>query len=362
MILKSLSSENFRSFKEKTELDLRKVNVFVGPNKGGKSNVIKCLEILNSLSRNDWNDMYTDNVFDYDNTKRITIEVEFYLNTEERQRLINIFFPNISLIHYENNSIFKQIKYHITFGNNEIYQEKVSVSNTKGEYRDLIIHGLEGGSHNQHVSNLHSLSETKDLSEFDTVSLEKRTGKWLKTNSMLHDSDRTSEYELADIIISFFRNVRIYSSANIQSTINFEDMIKNKHDKAVRDYINFLNLSGEIIDISDIQIDRDKPAVPIYDDKDKSQFKYQSLGFKEKGLSSPLNFRSLSYGTQQLLHILILIHLAESEQTVCIEEPENHIHSNVQKRLFTKILDVAKTEGLQFFYNNTLSNIYNLRK
>jgi AAA15 family ATPase/GTPase len=270
MILKSLSFENFRSFKEKTELDLRKVNVFVGPNKGGKSNVIKCLEILNSLSRNDWNDMYTDNVFDYDNTKRITIEVEFYLNTEERQRLINIFFPNISLIHYEKNSIFKQIKYQITFGNNEIYQEKVSVSNTKGEYRDLIIHGLEGGFYNQHVSNLHSLSETKDLSEFDTVSLEKRTGKWLKTNSMLHVSDRTSEYELADIIIAFFRNVRIYSSANIQSTINFEDIIKNKHDKAVRDYINFLNLSGEIIDISDIQIDRDKPAVPIYDDKDKS--------------------------------------------------------------------------------------------
>ena len=89
MIIKSLSFENFRSFRDKTELDLKMINAFVGPNKAGKSNIIKCLEILNSISRNDWNDMYIDNVFDYDNSKRITIEVEFYLNNEDRLSILN---------------------------------------------------------------------------------------------------------------------------------------------------------------------------------------------------------------------------------------------------------------------------------
>jgi hypothetical protein len=33
--------------------------------------------------------MYIDNVFDYDNSKRITIEVEFYLNNEDRLSILN---------------------------------------------------------------------------------------------------------------------------------------------------------------------------------------------------------------------------------------------------------------------------------
>lgn len=66
MIIKSLTLDNYQSFKERTHFDFKNVNTFVGPNKAGKSNIIKCLQFLNAVSRNDWFDLYFENVFDFD--------------------------------------------------------------------------------------------------------------------------------------------------------------------------------------------------------------------------------------------------------------------------------------------------------
>jgi AAA15 family ATPase/GTPase len=97
-----MSLENFRSFRDRTELDLQRINVFVGPNKVGKSNIIMCFRFLNSLSRNDWNNSYTENVFDYDTNKKITIEIVFCLSYGERNELIKRLFPEIPEINYDN--------------------------------------------------------------------------------------------------------------------------------------------------------------------------------------------------------------------------------------------------------------------
>ena len=345
MIIKSISLENFRSFKDKTLIDTsKKLNIFVGPNKAGKSNIIKSLQILNSISRNDWYDLHIYNVFDYDARKTIMIEIEFCLNSEDRQHLINILFPDHSPIDYNKNSIFKEIKYLISFGNNEIFKERVSVLNTKAEYKDLIIHESEGV---QYVSN--NLSKIKEISEFDTIQLEKRYGEWHTTKSMFNPKDKTIEYEIGDAIIQFFRKIRVNPSASIQSFINFQDMIKYKQDKDARNYAGFLDLVKNILDIPNIQINRDNPGRPIYNKEDESQFKYNNLKFEEKGLNSPLSFSSLSYGTQQILHILILIEEAKAGETLCIEEPENNLHSHVQRKLFKRIIEKAKDNDLQFF-------------
>jgi AAA15 family ATPase/GTPase len=125
-----MSLENFRSFRDRTEIDLQGINIFVGPNKAGKSNIIMCLRFLNSLSRNDWNNSYPENVFDYDTNKRITIEIVLSLSYFERNELLKRLFPEISEIDYDNNPIFKVIKYLLIVEDNKIYHEKVSVMNT----------------------------------------------------------------------------------------------------------------------------------------------------------------------------------------------------------------------------------------
>jgi predicted ATP-dependent endonuclease of OLD family len=347
MNIRSLSFENFRSFRDKTKIDLKKVNVFVGPNKAGKSNIIKCLQILTSISRNDWHDLHKENVFDRDNNKKITIEVEFYLNTEDRQHLIKTFFPNASTaIDYAQNLVFEGIKYLISFGNNEIYQEIVSVLDTKGEYKDLIIHEFENAMPNQHVSNL---AKIKEVDQFDSIELENRRGKWRQTNSMLYTDDMTTEYGIRDLIIKCFNNVKIYPSANIQSTIDFASLIIDKLDIDTENYVAFLRLVSEMIDIPKIQINRNKPSVAIYNSADESRNKYNNLEFKENGLNSLLSFYSLSYGSQQFLHMLLLIEESRLGETICIEEPENHLHSHVQKRLFSRITHRTRDNDVQFF-------------
>src|SRR5207249_9871639 len=96
----------------------------------------------------------------------------------------------------------------------------------------------------------------------------------------------------------------------------------------------FLHHVSNMIDIPNIQIDRKKPSVPIYNSSEDLANKYNNLEFKENGLYSLLTFPSLSYGTQQFLHILLMIVQAKFGETICIEEPENHLHSLVQKKLF----------------------------
>jgi len=53
-------------------------------------------------------------------TKRITIEIEFSLNLQERKELVNRFFPNISAVDYENNPLLKQLKYFVIFQGDEV--------------------------------------------------------------------------------------------------------------------------------------------------------------------------------------------------------------------------------------------------
>jgi AAA15 family ATPase/GTPase len=182
MLLNRISLENFRSFKDRTELDLQNINVFVGPNKAGKSNLIMALRFLNALARNDWYNLYTDNVFDHDDSKRITIEIVFCLGNDERKELVKKFFRKIPENCYESNPIFEKIKYMIVIQNNKIYEERVSAINTINEYKDVIIHEFDGSVPNQYVVDLNSHSDIETIEEFDSIGLQKRYGKWQNTN------------------------------------------------------------------------------------------------------------------------------------------------------------------------------------
>jgi putative ATP-dependent endonuclease of the OLD family len=360
MIISGISLENFRSFRDRTDLDLQNINIFVGPNKAGKSNIIMCLQFLNAVTRNDWHNLYNSSIFDYDTNKMIRIEVVFKLDYNERLNFIKRFFPNVNQIDYKRNSIFTKIKYAISLNDNEIVQERLSVQNTKGEYIDLIVHEFEGQVANQYVSNLGSLFHINEITEFDNIKLEKKYGKWNKTSSMFDAAapTKTPEYYIGEVIIDFLnKRISIFSSANIQSKIDLMKFVTTKLDKETREYVDFLDLIKEIIDIPNIEINRGKEAVISYDDESPARVKYHGLEFPEQGLTCRLPFFSLSYGSQHLLHILTSIENADAGDAVCIEEPENHLHSNVQKKLFKRIIERCKSHNVQFFIT-THSSIF----
>ena len=81
--LRSISLQNFRSFKD---TDLKRVNVLVGPNKAGKSNVFEALSLLKSLANDDANSRRNldDYRFDHAKQNKIVIEIEIELSPSEQ--------------------------------------------------------------------------------------------------------------------------------------------------------------------------------------------------------------------------------------------------------------------------------------
>lgn len=88
MRILSITLENFRSFKDITQFKFKQVNVMVGANKVGKSNVIEALMFLRELTRDNWYRPFNDVVFDKKG-EEIKIAIEFELSKEERQQIIN---------------------------------------------------------------------------------------------------------------------------------------------------------------------------------------------------------------------------------------------------------------------------------
>jgi predicted ATPase len=56
---------------------------------------------------------------------------------------------------------------------------------------------------------------------------------------------------------------------------------------------------------------------------------------EEGGLASQIDLGNMSYGLQQILILLLAIMETEINETVCIEEPEIHLHATSQKRSLT---------------------------
>jgi len=64
---------------------------------------------------------------------------------------------------------------------------------------------------------------------------------------------------------------------------------------------------------------------------------------KEKSI----NFALEAFGASQLAYLLAYVLSAGEGSTICIEEPEIHLHPASQARLVKKLVEIAKERGLQ---------------
>ena len=130
-----------RAHKNQTIItDLSDVNVFIGPNNAGKSNILEALRFIEYLTRGQREKSYSEMVFDGKTSRNIQFTLTFSLSIEERREFITKLFLKNSKINTDEaikSAFLSTLTYDAVLGKSGLIKEKLTTRNIlKG---DLII-------------------------------------------------------------------------------------------------------------------------------------------------------------------------------------------------------------------------------
>jgi len=135
MFIKSIELENFRSYKEKVVIpELSNVNIFIGPNSAGKSNIIEALKCIMELIRGNLKKRFSDIVFDRNLNSQIEISLTFELAKQWRKSALERLFEKNTQIKpadVTDSPLMKTLTYSITFTKDGIINEEINSPNIK---------------------------------------------------------------------------------------------------------------------------------------------------------------------------------------------------------------------------------------
>ncbi len=337
MKLRELKFKNFKSFKDETRLEnLKNFTILIGPNNTGKSNVIKVLEFLNQLSRNEIPN-FSGIIHDRTQTN-LFISVRLELTVEERQKIINILrrddhsFSNIDL---SNGTIFKFIEYDIEINNKEYVAENLFIANNKNELIQITKGRRQNNSYMLSEIDLKNHITPSINMDFGTVTFASSHG--TKAPHGIFNGlnvDSTQEF-IIDLVRKFFQTIKfipIYRNLGHPSPANEIREFDAKNGNAPQvlntylqnDTEEFVRMTNELKGcLSNI----DKITAPLSGN-------VVTLRISEPNLKTPTNVDEFSDGVKQTFGLFLLNRTTDSSGLICIEEPELNLHSDTQKKLF----------------------------
>ena len=155
MRIASLRLENFRTYKKTTFIeDLKGLNILIGPNNSGKSNILHALKFLHDLSKNRLNpDGFRKEINENNLDEEITIEVTISLSDSERKILMKRIGCNHFVNELPEKKFLRQIKYFVKLNQYGTICEELSVLNNQDKYSKIIINSKDE-EHTTRISNL----------------------------------------------------------------------------------------------------------------------------------------------------------------------------------------------------------------
>ncbi len=386
-MINSIELKNFKAFKKSGTVDLKKINILVGPNSSGKSSFIKSLLTLKNTMDNNDGDIVLDLNREIGTFKTIVFDkildnrMSFYLDFENKSTLTKEDIRKIGL---------RLIMFKIT---NE-YRKDI-----KNDYDiEKVLTGLLGISKDYIVDNL---KIEFNISPFDKVFVdnflirftnggicriywENNSYQIVLNNELLNISDiikphkfyfKIDEERLVTIkdikleeiaIIEFILNDIENRIRDFTNKLVYIEPLRNKIDRV--EYVtniasvNTVGPKGEnilrsllgIVNVGNKDI-KDRINYWIRDFDLGERFKLQkldddnySLMIKNKYTGIYNNILDVGVGTSQLLPIIIEAVNSEDGSTLIIEEPETHIHPNAQSKLADLFVDCAKNQDKKF--------------
>lgn len=376
MKIQSLTITNIKSFKEERQIIFTNdLNILIGPNAGGKSNLLEILQalindliLLNvNISKNSENkekvipykyeslqsnrsQVFSEVLDKYVGQETVSSVVNLKLLIEESdiQNIETIRKVKDQLLDYESRSFvgttIRDALNRVDYGLN--FQTLI------GQILEITIRDqsldepsdVDGKPYRQffyflQASNL--VSNFIRLFNTDTNSNVLLKPYFLYISPHRNPIDLSSREIRIDLVndrydISFLKQTNQTQSTQIDVwTMLLRRLVENQHDGNTGDNDYFRRLLGDILGL-DFSITQVEPL--------KRSITYSVKFFRKLGVGSP----KLSSGEKEFLNLIVWVYIHQiKDGTILMDEPELHLHPRLQKELLNYYLSLSAEKNLQ---------------
>lgn len=349
MQLVKITARNFLSYRELNFDNPAPVNIFIGQNSVGKSNLMELFRTLARLSKGEV--PFNSLIFDQkDEIAKITLELS--CSEQERKMIINQLFAKnangVTPDNVMNTNFLRIIGYELDFGGKGIENQKLYTTDGSGGIMTLVKYDSRENTKVE-MENLEEVCKNlrgiNDLTENPLPTMSSGGG---RPSTILNYGGYSIQIQLAKLIQEFLSNIKSYTPMrNASNTL-----------PAGEDYILDEGGTNVVRVLHTIQSKNPRKYVSMMDDIAKIfPFLKQILSpltgsnvtitAEENNLENPIGIDFLSAGIKQAMILVTGILAAKDGSIIFIEEPESHLHAAAQRALFDLIKRQSKTK--QFF-------------
>jgi predicted ATP-dependent endonuclease of OLD family len=355
MKLKSITLENFRSFKDPVAIKgLSDVNVFIGANNAGKSNIIEALRYVQFLVDNNQLKSYKEMVFDGDIRSEIRIQLIFSLSEDERKEMVKELFldnPNVRVHDFLESKFLHDILLDVILGVKGIKQETIAITNVVNGYLQIVrcrndgkrlrcqFLGLSEKCKNARLENI--------ASGLRPESTRSPSINWMILNT-IGINDTQIEHKLISLIRAYVKGwfwLQPVREATPDAPLGEQTLMHSTGNNVVQVLFTLQNNDRRSIARIQNEFLTIIPEIQRVDARLKGGNSIVTI--EENNLDSIRDLRNVSSGLTQSLILASGILSNREVYAFLIEEPESHLHARSQRRLFETMKKEA--ENKQFF-------------
>ena len=345
-MIKSITFENFKSFKNKTNIKFNNFNILIGENGSGKSSILQILTLLrqkvgsnvNPLSSGEMLNIGSFDSLVYDEKKDVVIGYEGVIKLKDVE------------LNYQNLRYYFEIK----FNNKKIHASRFLIELLNFDKELMTNLKLESGI-------LFDLTKTEDTFPnsdyiyYDSVSstIDGKIGLSLSYEPEIYVSEFSSAHgnerqKFEKIIKEIYSEIKqdilnIIYIPSLRSINQFIYNLKEGSQKTLID-LNFVDQTENLV--SSLEYNREKVnMLSLYLQKilDREIRTKLVPGYKiiveiNNG-NKWVNIINEGFGTNQLIFMLYQMILAPKYSLILIEEPEIHLHPSAQLKLIDVIVE-----------------------
>ena len=383
-MIKSVELENFKAFKKSGEVDLKKINIFVGPNSSGKSSFIKALLTLkNTVDSADTETILNFNedvgnfksvVYKKDVRNCIKYKLNFLENDSIKKFTLNdVIFKIINRMINKDENDEHDLKYYLVEvnKNSRLFKLK-SIEFSVKSYKDdrMVIDELNINYYNEK-----NIKIKRDRASYyiyvDSIKIDEANivvpKKFLFTINEKKITKKLDINELQNIALLEFALMDVEKQLNeFVSKIKHIEPLRNKFNRV--EYVTSLKANNSVgnrgentvptlVGLGKEQSNSKVSKINMWLDKfDLGQNvgvknlgnDSYSLFIKNKYTGIECNILDVGVGTSQLLPIVIESINSDDDSILIIEEPESHIHPTAQSKLAELFVDIVSTQNKKF--------------